>query len=310
MRVLSIDTSESAAGVELILKGLASDRRLEILRYLGSHNSSVNEIAEAMGMPLSTAAMHIKVLEQAGLIATDLKPASRGRQKMCAQLYDQIVIGLPGGEIPADTTVAVSMPVGNYVDCQVAPPCGLLTEFGAIGQMDDLTAFYEPDRAHAQLLWFRHGYVEYRFPNRLPSRADPECIQISLESCSEAMLHNNEWPSDITLWVNGVEVGTWTSPGDLGGQRGALTPQWWETWNSQYGYLKTWEVRKNGAYLDGEPISTATLDDLALDRHPYITVRIGIKDDARHQGGLNIFGRKFGNHPQDIVLRLVYSLRM
>jgi predicted transcriptional regulator len=35
-------------------------------------------------------------------------------------------------------------------------------------------------------------------------------------------------------------------------------------------------------------------------------VRIGVKADARYVGGLNIFGRHFGNYPQDIVLRLRY----
>jgi predicted transcriptional regulator len=34
-------------------------------------------------------------------------------------------------------------------------------------------------------------------------------------------------------------------------------------------------------------------------------VRIGVKDGARHPGGMNIFGRGFGNHDQDITLRLI-----
>jgi predicted transcriptional regulator len=307
-RLLLIDTSESTSDVERVLKGLASDRRLAILRYLGSHSCSVQEIAEALGMPPSTAALHINVLEKAGLIITELMPASRGLQKVCALLYDHVVIALPRGDLPADNTVDVSMPIGTYVDCQVAPTCGLLGESGVIGQLDRPVTFYGPDRVHAQLLWFRHGYVEYRFPNRLPARAVPESVQVSLEICSEAVLHNDDWPSDITLWINGTEIGTWTSPADFGGLRGGLTPEWWETWNSQYGLLKAWEVRKNGTYIDGDQVSKVGLGDLAIDQAPYITVRIGIKDDAEHLGGINIFGRKFGNHPQDIVLRLVYTL--
>jgi predicted transcriptional regulator len=34
-------------------------------------------------------------------------------------------------------------------------------------------------------------------------------------------------------------------------------------------------------------------------------VRVGVKEDARHPGGINIFGNGFGNHSQDIVLRLI-----
>ena len=35
-----------------------------------------------------------------------------------------------------------------------------------------------------------------------------------------------------------------------------------------------------------------------------IRFRIGVRDDARHPGGANIFGRGFGNYDQDIVMRI------
>ena len=94
------------------------------------------------------------------------------------------------------------------------------------------------------------------------------------------------------------------SPGDFGGERGALTPNWWEEWNSQYGLLKVWKVAEDGSYVDGMRISNVTLDQLRLEQARFISVRIGVKENARHVGGINIFGRSFGNYPQDIVLRL------
>ena len=39
---------------------------------------------------------------------------------------------------------------------------------------------------------------------------------------------------------------------------------------------------------------------------PYISVRIGIKEDAAHIGGVNIFGSSFGDFPQDILMRIEY----
>ena len=78
------------------------------------------------------------------------------------------------------------------------------------------------------LLWFHHGYVEYRFPNRLAAGAEVESLELSCELCSEAPLHHDNWPSDITVWLNGLELGSWTASADFGGQRGALTPSWWE----------------------------------------------------------------------------------
>jgi predicted transcriptional regulator len=52
-------------------------------------------------------------------------------------------------------------------------------------------------------------------------------------------------------------------------------------------------------------MSDCRLDDLELNDHRSIRVRIGVKEDARHPGGMNIFGRSFGNHGQDITLRLL-----
>lgn len=307
-RLLSIDmdSAEAEHDFEEILKALASDKRLEILRYLGGHIASVNEIADKLDMPPSTATMHINLLEKAGLIRTELKPASRGLKKLCIRVYDQIAITLPTSERSTENTVDISMPIGAYVDANVSPTCGLASETAIIGHLDDPATFYDPDRVHAQLLWFRHGYIEYRFPNRIPANAIPESIQISMEIGSEAPLHNDDWPSDVTMWINDIEIGTWTSPGDFGGERGALTPEWWEEWNSQYGLLKVWKVGDSGSYVDGVRISDVTLAQLRLEQARFISVRLGVLEDAQNVGGINIFGRAFGNYPQDIHLRIRY----
>lgn len=306
-RVLVIDlNSDDLEEIEKILKGLASDKRIEILRYLTGRSCSVSEIAEMQNLPTSTATMHINLLEKAGLIRTDLKPATRGIQKICSRLYDQIVMKLPDGERVSDHKVDISMPIGAYVDCRVTPTCGLASEIGIIGHFDDPNTFYEPERFRAQLLWFKQGYVEYRFPNRLPANSILESIQVSLEICSEAPLQNSDWLSDITMWMNGVEIGTWTSPGDFGVERGNLTPMWWEEWYSQYGLLKMWKVTPDGSYIDGIRASAVTVNALNIENGGFISVRIGIKEDATRVGGVNIFGQHFGNYPQDIVMRLRY----
>jgi predicted transcriptional regulator len=145
--------------------------------------------------------------------------------------------------------------------------------------------------------------VEYRFPNRLPPNVVLDDIEVSFEVCSEAPLHHTDWPSDITVWIGDAEVGTWTSPADFGGERGALTPAWWDSQNSQYGLLKVWRVTNSGSYVDGIQVSRVTLNQLTLKPGQPISVRVGIKEDAANVGGLNLFGSKFGNYPQDIVLR-------
>ena len=292
-----------------IFRALASDTRVAILRYLGDRVVAVNEIAKDMGLPSSTATMHIRVLENAGLLHTELRPASRGLQKVCARTYDELVFDLPRGLHNTHDAVEVQMPVGGFSDFEVEPTCGLVTSSGLIGYLDDPSAFYEPDRLNAQLLWFRTGYVEYRFPNRVPPGAKIESVQLTAEICSEAPLHDEDWPSDITVWINGVALGDWTCPSDFGGQRGRLTPSWWEEKDSQFGVLKRWRVTSRGTTIDGIELSGVDLEALGLHSREPVVVRIGVRPDAENVGGLNLFGRSFGNYPQDVGLRLEYSRR-
>jgi len=303
-RVLHLDDSTSVEGVERIAKGLASDNRLQILKLLGQRVHSVNEIAEALDMPGSTATLHVNVLERAGLIESDLVPARRGLQKVCSRKYDRVIFDLAGPLGERHSAIEVSMPLGSYTDCRVTPNCGLAGALGIIGLLDDPASFYEPDHIYAELVWFRTGYLEYRFPNRLPPHSKLGSVHLSMEICSAAPLHSDDWPSDVTLWMNGQEVGTWTCPADFGGHRGALTPGWWEDNNSQYGLLKVWKVTRDGTYVDGVRISDVTCAALKCEKQPFIAVRIGVKPDAQHVGGLNLFGSKFGNYPQNLIMTL------
>lgn len=303
--ILSIDSDLARA--QTVLKAMASEPRLRILELLTDKMCNISEIGEALGMPFSTANLHINILEEAGLLLAEHKPAARGSQKICTRAYNTVVFEHSTSEPHAQQTVELAMPIGAYVSAQTAPTCGMAGETGIIGLLDDPISFYEPDRTTAQLLWFHHGYVEYHFPNRLPPNTVPESLHLSLEVCSEAPLHHNEWPSDITVWINGVEIGTWTSPSDFGGQRGILTPAWWESHNSQYGLLKVWQVNDEASLVDGLRISNVRVADLNINDNKYVSVRIGVKESSRHVGGINIFGRSFGNYPQDIMLRMRYT---
>lgn len=290
-----------------VAKALGSAQRLRILDYLQTRVANVSEIAEALAMPLSTANLHITVLEESGLIRSDLISASRGIQKVCARIYDMVVLQLPRSTVQFDRHVTIHMPIGAYTECEVAQTCGLTSEAAVIGYMDDPVSFYEPARFSAQLIWFRQGYLEYRFPYRASPDHKPKSLVLSMEICSEAPNHHPDWPSDILMEINGQPIGTWTSPGDFGGERGNLTPDWWEEWNSQYGLLKSWRVDQSGSWIDGMPLSETTVDDLALEHQPFIRVRFGIHKDAHNVGGLNLFGRKFGNYPQDIIMQVHFE---
>jgi predicted transcriptional regulator len=304
VRTLILDGNTPRQQAERVLKALDSDNRRRILGFLSDRIASISEIAAGLDIPGSSTALHIEVLEEAGLVHSEFEPANRGLQKICIRMYDQIVLELPFQAQPHEQVTELHMPIGAFVDCQVQPTCGLLSETGIIGLLDDPTSFYEPDHINAQLLWFRQGYVEYRFPGRLPPTTIPASVQLSMEVCSEAPLYNLNWPSDITVWINQVELGTWTSLADFGGEKGRLTPEWWSIRNTQYGLLKVWQVDELGTKVDGVRVSGVTIGDLNLLGSAVISVRIGVKAGATHVGGLNLFGSHFGNYPQDLVLSI------
>ena len=59
-------------------------------------------------------------------------------------------------------------------------------------------------------------------------------------------------------------------------------------------------------FVDGVKVSEVRLPDLAISGSTFLSVRIGVRPDAEHVGGINLFGSGFGNYPQDIVLRIKY----
>lgn len=292
-----------------VTKALANEVRINILELLNESSLNINEIAEKLGIPVSTAAVNIKYLENAGLIFTELQPGIHGSMKLSSRKYDRIKVKLYNPKSKKlNNSINIDMPIGHYTDCNIFPTCGLVSEKSSIGIDDNPSSFYYPERVNAQLLWFYKGYVEYKFPNNIIKNASINLLELSFEVCSEAPFYRNNWPSDITVWINGKEIGTWLSPGDFGGRRGRYNPTWWPDTLNQYGLLKTWRVTDNGSMIDEKPVSNITLADLDLNNNFFITVRIGIKDGAKNVGGVSIFGKQFGDFPQNINMRLDYSI--
>ncbi|WP_379128684.1 ArsR/SmtB family transcription factor [Paenibacillus sp. sgz500958] len=307
MLELSFDDSDKLVTVA---HALSTRARVDMLRLLSTKNMNVVELAETLKLPVSTVANNVKVLEAARLINTTLLPASRGAMKVCSRNYDDVRITFNVEKtIPRRTlsTYEMEMPIGHYSDCEVHPTCGMANSDGMIVREDEPSSFYHPKHIGAQIIWLRKGYLEYLLPLEIPPDARIDALELSMEMCSEAPNYDNNWPSDITVWVNDVEIGTWTSPGDFGDRRGRLNPSWWGDSLTQYGLLKTWRMDGQGTTLDMEKISGVTVGDLKLSLRPNIRLRIGVKSDAVHQGGVNLFGRQFGDYEQDIIVKVHYA---
>lgn len=290
-----------------IAHALSSKLRLKIIYLIGKKSMNVNELAQALDEPLSTISLNLAVLEKAGLVYMEAQSGVRGTMKLCSRKSDRVSINLVTRNDRPRYSGEMTMPIGCYSAAgDIRPTCGLASREHTIGVEDNPLVFFLPERFGAQLIWFRQGYLEYIFPT-LPLRGVAlESLEVSFEACSEAMNYRNEWESDISLWINRCLIGTWHSPGDFGGRRGVLNPDWWSDNASQFGHLKTWRVDETGSFLDDDRVSNATLQDLNLSEGEFFTLRVGVAPDAQHVGGMNLFGAGFGDYSQDIVVRYAY----
>lgn len=292
-----------------ICKALSSPIRLDILHYLADKPAIISDVATQFDIPLSSAALYIKVLENAGLISVQPIPGSKGSQKLCGILINSVAIDMfyrPLAEQPT-YLYRESMPVGCYFDYSVKPSCGMVSEVQDLGFEDNIGIFTSPSRFKAQLVWLSQGFLEYRFSNQFFRQNDVNRVQFSFEICSEALGYNNDWPSDITVSINDNELGILHCTGDYGDRRGKLNPEWWNPYSTQYGLLRTLEITNDGSYIDGILISSLTIHDLSITNGDYIRLKLEVKEDAKYCGGFNLFGEKFGDYPQGILMELYHD---
>ena len=66
-------------------------------------------------------------------------------------------------------------------------------------------------------------------------------------------------------------------------------------------------IKKDGTYIDNMKLSDKKISEFKLEDNDYISVKIGIKEEAKNIGGISIFGKSFGDYPQDIVMKLEYD---
>lgn len=300
---MEIDTSLDSLS---IFEALASDTRLKIINLLAHKESNIKEIADELYLSSSIVTRHIKKLEEASLIKTKIKAGKAGSQKVCSLAIDQLFIRFPKIIYPQYKKHSSSIKLGHFFDFDVTPTCGLATPQNYIGIVDQPKYFMDENRMNAELIWFSEGYVEYKIPNMLVDGQVPELLELSLEIASEFPESNNNWPSDISFYINDSFIGKWTVPGNFSDVKGRLNPEWWPKTNSQYGLLKTLRITKNQTVMDSEIISHNTINDLDFD-NSFVKIRIAIDFDSENVGGVTIFGNNFGNHKQNINYNLYYS---
>ncbi|PTM23627.1 transcriptional regulator [Lactobacillus sp. PFC-70] len=300
---MEVELSETYLG---LFKALASPVRIKIIQILARQPMNINELSQRLGLSKSIVSMHIQKLNAAGIISVASRPAKNGRQKISELSVNYIGIKLSDSFERAFSHYDVEMPVGHFTNCAVTPTCGLATKQDYIGNLDDPQYFMDPHRVEASILWFSSGFIEYKVPNFLKATQKLQQIDISMEISSEFPFANNNWPSDISFVLNNTDLGIWESPGDYNDRRGKLNPSWWTNNMNQYGLLKTLEITQQGTFMNGDKISEVTVKNF-IRQSEYWNLTFKVEKTADHPGGLTIFGKDFGNHPQGIKFKFYYE---
>lgn len=290
-----------------VYEALANETRLKIMNLISERELNMSELAESLKISNAMVSKHIKKLEEAQLITIERRSGKSGVQKIIQLTVDDIHVAFPSKVFPTLRVYKNEIRPGLFTDFEVEPTCGLASVDHIIGKLDEPSYFFSENRVDASLVWFSEGFIEYKLPNPLLEKDCPEMLELSLELSSEFPVSNNVWPSDISFYINDVKVGMYTVPGNFSDVRGKLTPSWWNDTNSQYGLLKHLRVTKFDTNIDGVHLSDKTIRELKLKTNPIIKIRLAVEDTSEYVGGLTIFGKGFGNHPQDILLNLYYA---
>jgi predicted transcriptional regulator len=281
---------------------LSSESRIRIIELLNEKPMNIKDLAVSLGISSAIVTKHVQKLQKAGIVQCESIAGIRGLQKICRLHLDQAVLQFLHKK-QDEPTYTASIPVGQYAAFEVKPTCGLASASQIIGIIDDPRYFADPQHVHANHLWFGSGYVEYRIPNFIHGHQQLRSLSISFEICSEAPGYNDQWPSDISFFINDVPLGLWTCPGDFGSQKGVHTPDWWMH-GTQHGLLKTLNVHQEGTYLDGVRMSNVTVSDLSMAAAKDVSFRIASLESSAYCGGISLFGKHFGNYNQDIEVSM------
>ena len=307
---LSIENNRDIPIICAVCDALSSPVRLKILKCLQKppFQKTIGEFIEELKIPKTTLIHHLKKLESVNMITEYYSTSSHGTIKYFGRDMQSANVCFyynPPKENTNNTvTITQSLGVGHFSDFN-----GNSFSFATKEKnYHFINSCFIPERFDAQLVYTHRGIITYYFDNGVAKQHNVTELNLSLEICSEAPYHNNDYLSDITFWLNQKEIATFVCEGDYGDRRGAFNPDWWKDGDTQYGKLLVITVNEKGVFFNGKLYnSKVTISDLKLASGNKINLTFGNKDTAVHVGGFNIFGKNFGNYPQDINLSLTYS---
>jgi len=287
----------------LVARSLSVPIRVDITGLLFHKPRTILDIAKELKIPASSAGVHIRILEEAGIVSTQRQTVDGVNVKMC-HLDKYLVHMILRTSSPNMNEVStLQIPIGSYTACEAAGQwCGLISDHGFIGVEDDLRSFYLLEKKDAQLIWMEKGFLEYKLPNIIPNYKYCKQLSLTMELCSEAHGFDENYKSDIYLSINGISCGFYRSNGDYGLRRGIYTPTFWQNGLTQYGKLVTWTINDQGVFVNMNKVIDTPISAFRLENNSHILMRLESKEDSEFCGGFNLFGEKAGDYNQAIIM--------
>jgi predicted transcriptional regulator len=185
-------------------------------------------------------------------------------------------------------TVTQSVEPGRYIDFDVSGPFSGLQRKDAsiIGPIDDPAAFALPEHVEANQLWFSSGYLTWAFLVNIPGNSEIESVSYTAEISSECPGACDVWPSPLTVNLNGVDIDTFTIPGDP-------DTGWLATWTvTKSGTFMTFILPENRSYHDEQPmkVSDVTVEELNVRPGDDLLVKLSV-ELTPSGGGLTVYGK-------------------
>ena len=310
--IYDIEGTKDTTSLAALGRALSSPVRIQMIRLVNKKNMLASEIAAELNLPLSSAIFHLNILEEAGIVQKSFSTKGKGTLHWYTYCTNIAIIRFrnSNGHLKAENRAPYvhHINIGEYIDAEFSKQCGIATAEKQIMSADPHNAFVA-GRQDAQVIWSEgYGSLLYAIPNNYAQQGDLKEINISLEICSEAPGFNNNYPSDITFSINGIEICTFVSLGDYGDRYGKFTPSWWYPESTKYVILTNISIRSNGVFINEKLVNKAIcLQDLKLQESNKTTFGIEVKKNAQHPGGFNIFGSKFGDYDQHIIFTATYK---
>lgn len=289
-----------------IFQALSSETRLNIIELLLKKSLSITEISEILNLSQVIITRHINQLEESGLVTSNTVPGIRGQKKLCALTKNSLLINFDDIFQKNLSSEKISLPIGSFIRYEVKPSCGVANKDKIIGLPDNEKYFSSPERYNAGIVWFSEGWIEYNIPSYIFSKSNIKKLRISLEICSEFPFYKTDFLSDIYFYLNDTIIGMYTSPGDFGDRKGKLTPNWWNM-GSEYGILVEIIITEDNTYINKKSVSDFSLKNILSSSNNDVFFKICSPKHCTNPGGINIFGKTFGDYEQDINIEVFYE---